>query len=231
MGAVALFGLVLVLGANESYAQSGPTDWSSSPTSSEESLERDGVFIGMSFGRGSIDVDCGDCPSGGGRLTEALSLETHVGYMLTPQIALVGEHWTIRYNARGGALFNDNAPHLVAQHVSSLGAQVFIADKVWIRSGFGLGWHVSDGDYMKKARADTSMSVSVDGAQALQPQAPSTPGEADSAGGSYFAAIGWELAHSTSFVAEVQLRAASTYRPDEAYEVRNVGVNVGASWY
>ncbi len=221
---LALGGLVLTVGASESEAQSRRTDWSS-----ESELKRIGLFIGASFGRGSIGVECDDCVGGGGTLTEAFSLEGHVGYMLTPQLALVGEHWTVRYNARGGALFNDSAPHLVAQHVSSLGAQVFLADTIWIRTGFGVGWHITDGDYAKEHLRD-SMSANVEGAQALQPLGPQTS-EADSAGGSYFAAIGWEVAHSRSFVAEVQLRAASTVRRDRAYEVQNVGLNVGASWY
>lgn len=195
-------------------------------------VDRGGLFGGLSFGRGSIEVDCGDCASGNGMLKEALSLEAHVGYMIMPQLALIGEHWTVRYNERGGELFNDNAAHLVAQHISSAGAQIFLGKSFWIRTGVGVGWHVSDGAYAKESgpSAQTqAVTTDTNGAQRSPESGPleTIPGP----GASYFAAIGWEVGHTRSFVAEVQLRAASTQRADDAYSVKNIGLNVGASWY
>ena len=233
VGALVCLGLVSIpLGEAEAQLVGASASHSSDRSSDPNALQRDGLFGGFSFGRGSIDVDCGDCPSGGGTLTEALSLETHVGYMLTSQLALIGEHWTIRYNARGGALFNDNAPHLVAQHVSSLGAQLFLGKSFWVRTGVGIGWHISDGDYAKRIGPSGQMQAVTTGANNAQQSPERPPSEAvPGPGASYFAAIGWEVAHNRSFAAEIQLRAASTHRTDDAYEVRNVGLNVGASWY
>jgi hypothetical protein len=231
----ALVGLGLVgMSSGEAEAQSASASafQSNDRGGDDGAVQRDGLFGGFSFGRGSIDVDCGDCAGGGGRLSEALSLEGHVGFMLTDQIALIGEHWTIRYNARGGALFNDNAPHLVAQHVSSLGAQVFLTDSIWVRTGLGIGWHISDGDYAKRVGPSGQVQAVTNGESSAQRSPGSSElEEIPGPGASYFAAVGWEVAHSRSFVAEIQLRAASTQRADDAYEVRNVGLNVGASWY
>jgi len=47
----------------------------------------------------------------------------------------------------------------------------------------------------------------------------------------YYAALGWEFAHSQSLAAEIQLRVAGTERPSDEYQVRNVGLNFGVSWY
>ncbi len=233
VGALAVLGLVgMSSGAAQAQSMNASAFDGSNRSANNDALERDGLFGGISFGRGSIDVDCGDCAGSGGTLTEALSLETHVGYMLTPQLALVGEHWTVRYNARGGALFDDNAPHLVAQHVSSLGAQLFFGKSFWVRTGVGVGWHISDGDYAKRVGPSGQVQAVTTEINNTQ-QSPERPPleEIPGPGASYFAAIGWEVAHSRSFVAEVQLRAASTQRADDAYQVRNVGLNVGASWY
>ncbi len=218
------------VGISESAAQSTHVDqgYRAEPSGGED-LVRNGLFGGLSFGRGSIAVSCDDCGTGTATLTEALSLEGHAGYMLTPQLAVIGEHWTIRYNARGGDLFDDSASHLVAQHVSSVGAQLFLGHSLWIRTGFGVGWHISDGEYAKRT---ATVQDTPSGSVALQQQRqPSTSAAAGGVGAAYFAAVGWEVAHSRSFVAEVQLRAASTHRSDDQYQVRNVGLNVGASWY
>lgn len=220
---------VLVAHAQWTAAQTPVGLSGSDRSSSDGSLVREGLFAGFSFGRGSIEVQCDECGNGSETLTEAFSLQGHLGHMITPQLAVVGEHWTVRYNARGGALFDDNAKHLVAQHVSSLGAQLFLGGSFWVRTGFGVGWHITDGDY---AREPVSMDTRPSGASAIQPRpAPVRTAPVSGGGGAYFAAIGWELAASRSFVAEVQLRAATTVRADDQYRVRNIGLNVGASWY
>lgn len=193
--------------------------------SSVLSPNRDGFTMGATFGRGSIEVDCGTC--GDAKLTEALSISAHAGYMITPRLALLGEHWSVRYNARGGPLFDDSERHLVAQHISAVAAQLFVTNRLWIKAGVGVGWHITDGDYDKDLPA-APMAIAAAQGQGM-------PGGEDDAGSSAgrasFAAIGWELAQNSVFAADIQLRIGATRRADDRYQVYNTGLNIGFNWY
>lgn len=188
------------------------------------SPERDGLTMGASFGRGSIEVDCDTCDAA--TLREALSLAAHIGYMVTPRIALVGEHWTVRYNERGGPLFDDSERHLVAQHMSTIAAQIFVTRRLWLKAGVGVGWHITDGDYDKDLPMSGPVATSARGDGRM-------PEKSDSAalGNATFAALGWEFAHNTVFAADIQFRVGTTRRPDERYQILNTGLNIGFNWY
>jgi hypothetical protein len=187
--------------------------------------QRDGFVVGASFGRGSIDVKCDSCgnrPS----LKEALSVAAHVGYMITPRLAVLGEHWSVRYNARGGHWFDDSVAHLVAQHITAVAAQVFVTDSVWLKAGIGVGRHISDGDYARQhSGPQTPMVVSKDSMGPAPSESPSGASPAS------FVAVGWEFAHNSMFAAEIQLRTGTTRRPDNLYQVYNAALNVGFNWY
>jgi hypothetical protein len=185
---------------------------------------RDGLILGASFGRGSIEVDCDTCEAA--KLTEALSLAAHVGYMVTPRIGIVGEHWTVRYNERGGPLFDDTERHLVAQHMSTIAAQLFVTDSIWVKAGVGVGWHITDGDYDKAPPQIGPMPVSAKGGES-----PRKTDEGPDLGNATFAAIGWEIAHNSVFAADIQFRVGSTRRADQRYQILNTGMNVGFNWY
>jgi hypothetical protein len=181
--------------------------------------------MGASFGRGSIDVNCPSC--GDATLTEALSVAAHAGYMITPRLALLGEHWSVRYNARGGALFDDSARHLVAQHISSIAAQLFVTHRIWVKAGLGMGWHITDGEYARPPAATGPMPVAAKGSSSMEP--PSE--ESTSIGAASFMALGLEVAHNSVFAAEIQFRVGTSRAPDDRYQVYNTGLNVGFSWY
>lgn len=185
---------------------------------------RDGFTMGASFGRGSIEVDCDTCDSA--KLTEALSVAAHVGYMVTPRIAILGEHWSVRYNERGGALFDDSQRHLVAQHMSTVAAQLFVTNSIWVKAGFGVGWHITDGDYDKELPQVGPTPVSANGGER-----PADDGQGPELGNATFAAIGWEVAHNSVFAMDIQLRVGSTRRADDKYQILNTGANVGFNWY
>jgi hypothetical protein len=188
------------------------------------SPERDGLTMGASFGRGSIEVDCDTCDTA--KLTEALSLAAHIGYMVTPRIAVVGEHWTVRYNERGGPLFDDSERHLVAQHMSTSAAQLFVTHRLWLKAGVGVGWHITDGDYDKEMPISGPVAASATGGSRM-------PESSDSVamGNATFAAVGYEFAHNTVFAADIQFRVGSTQRPDKRYQILNTGLNIGFNWY
>ena len=191
---------------------------------SVESPNRTGFIMGASFGRGSIEVQCDGCETA--KLTEALSVAGHAGYMITPRIALLGEIWTVRYNARGGALFDDSERHLVAQHMSTVAAQLFVTNRLWVKAGIGVGYHITDGDYDKNLPNNGPTPVGATGGQKM----PEDSKDA-AAGNAAFAAIGYELAHNSVFAADIQFRVGTTKRRDDKYQILNTGLNVGFNWY
>lgn len=211
--------LSLVLVATPAYAQVD--------SASVLGPQRDGFTMGATFGRGSIEVACDTCVEA--TLTEALSVSAHAGYMITPRLALLGEHWTVRYNARGGPLFNDNERHLVAQHMSTVAAQLFVTNRLWIKAGVGVGWHITDGEYDNAPKPRSTVGIAANGSASPVPS--DEPEDEGSAGAASFAAIGWELAHNSVFACDIQFRVGATKRHDARYEVYNTGLNIGFNWY
>lgn len=191
--------------------------------------ERSGLMFGVSIGRGSIDVECDQCDNVDA-LTEALSYTGHVGYMVTPSLAVVLEHWAVRYNDRGSEWFNDSADHLVAQQMNLLQGQLWIGKRLWIKGGLGYGKHISDSRY-----ANPRWNMDDDGTlRAGEAGGGNTGGEGESYSEYAPAAmlgIGFEFARTTKFAVDVQLRAASTRRPSDEYQIYNTGFVFGINWY
>lgn len=187
--------------------------------------DRTGLTIGASLGRGSIDVSCDVCDNVS-PITEGLSVSLHGGFMLTPRLAILGEYWSVRYNGRGSDFFPDARDHYVAQHIVTASAQLWLLETVYLRAGVGAGWHHSDAFYASAGR-DRVMGN-------RRPAAAGPVMEDDTAPATTPAAtfgVGWEFAHTSSFAADVQLRVGSTRRPADEYQVHNVGITFGASWY
>jgi hypothetical protein len=88
-----------------------------------------------------------------------------------------------------------------------------------------VGWHKSDSQY---ARTRSSSSDP-------QPAAAEGGMQTESNTGRYTPAatvgVGVEFAHTRRFAVDVQLRAGTTRRPDDEYQVHNVGLNFGVAWY
>jgi len=207
-----------------------PGDASPSGDKLATSPVRDGFTLGASIGRGSIDIRCATCVDA--KLTEALSASGHVGYMVTPRLAVVGEYWMVRFEDRGSALFDDSDVHLVSQHNSALAAQVFIADRLWVKGGLGFGWHFTDGDYHTPAVVAEGMPPNAHGgAMSTSEDMRQDTRQGGMQGATRFVAVGVEVVHNHVFSADVQLRAAKTSFPGERYEVYNTGLNVGFNWH
>lgn len=186
---------------------------------------RTGFTVGASIGRGSIDIACDTCANVDA-ITEGLSLSLHGGFMLTPQLALIGEYWTVRYNGRGSDWFPDSRDHYVAQHIVTAGAQLWLLDSLYLRAGLGVGWHHSDSQYARTGATRVSGNRLPAGAGPMM-----EPGGAPEQTPAASMGIGWEFAHTSRFAADVQLRVGSTRRPADEYQVTNVGVTFGAAWY
>jgi hypothetical protein len=182
---------------------------------------RSGIFGGLSIGRGSIGIECDRCQNVA-TITEALSLSAHVGWMLNPSLAVVGEHWTVRYNDRGSEWFDDSAEHLIAQRISTVGGQLWVAPTLWVRAGLGVGKHISDSHYTKSLPPPSGVRASSVGEEL------EAPGDWT---GAAAAAIGYEFAHTPRFAAEVILRVGTTRRPSDEFQIHNTAITFGASWY
>ena len=187
--------------------------------------ERSGFAFGFSFGRGGLDVECPRCGNVAA-ITEGLSLTAHAGFLLSPNLALLAEHWTVRWNDRGSEWFDDGADHLVAQRMTFAAAQLWLTPTLWLKAGLGVGWHISDSLYTKPPlpsdRSPRPASLSGE---------TGSHDEAGRAAPAYFTAIGWEYAHTATFAADIQLRFGATRRPADEYQIYTTGLNFGLSWF
>ena len=187
--------------------------------------QRDGLMWGVSIGRGSIAVECDSCDNVDA-LTEALSYSGHVGWMVMPRLAVVLEHWAVRYNDRGSEWFNDSADHLVAQQMNLLEGQLWVTDRLWVMAGLGYGKHISDSRYANPAwNNDSTLRAGEAG-----PGGMSTESYSEYAPAAMLAA-GFEFARTTTFAVDVQLRVASTRRAANEYQIHNTGFVFGINWY
>lgn len=186
--------------------------------------DRTGFTIGGSLGRGRIAIECDICDNVE-PLTEALSTSLHVGYMIQPQLAIIAEHWAIIYNDRGSDWFPDTRDHAVEQHLQTFGAQLWVTRRAYLRAGIGVGWHRSDSYYANPNRNDgpTPAAGTSDGGTMDESAGTFTP--------AWTVGAGYEFAHTRAFAADVQLRAGTTRRPADEYQVHNVGLNFGVAWY
>jgi hypothetical protein len=186
--------------------------------------------MGATMGRGSIDIQCATCVDA--KLTDALSASGHLGYMVTPRLAVVGEYWIVRFHDRGSELFDDSDVHLVSQHNSALAAQVFVTERLWVKGGFGFGWHFSDGDYHTPASVGEDRPTN-NHSSAMTQSEDMRQGTPDGGvqGTTRFVAVGVEVVHNHVFSADIQFRAAKTSFPGDRLEVYNTGLNVGFNWY
>jgi len=203
----------------------GSVDGAASGDAAKLAGERSGFTLGASIGRGRIDIACDICDDVD-PITEGLSISLHGGVMVLPNLSIIGEYWSVRYNGRGSDWFPDSRDHHVAQHLVTAGAQLWLLRNLYVRGGLGVGWHHSDSLYAKVDRDDRGGALAA---------AAGEQGMTDDPAGRYTpaatAGIGFEFAHTTSFAADVQLRVGSTRRPDDEYQVHNVALTFGAAWY
>ena len=87
----------------------------------------------------------------------------------------------------------------------------------------GAGWHTSNSRYADVDRDPTPRTGS------LPKLAPDNPAPRVTPATSF--GVGLEFAHTRTFAAEVFVRAGTTMRPADEYQVHNVALTFGASWY
>ena len=105
------------------------------------------------------------------------------------------------------------------------GVQLWMTRRFYLRASVGPGWHESDSRY---ANLDPDPAPSTSG-NSLPRLAPDDPAPLVTPATSF--GVGLEFAHTRTFAAEVFVRAGTTMRPDDEYQVQNVALTFGASWY
>jgi hypothetical protein len=92
-------------------------------------IQRDGFVIGFSLGAGVLTNDqCDSCES-----LEGGALELHLGFMVTPQLALLVEGFGVSHTEQNLTL---------SQTMGVVAAQYWLTPKLWIKGGLGSG-HLS----------------------------------------------------------------------------------------
>jgi hypothetical protein len=90
-------------------------------------IHRRGFIFGFSLGAGTMG--CSDC--GGSDTLGGLSLELHLGGMLTPRVALMFDGSGVVHTFEGGG----SLTHVV----DTVALQVWAADRLWLKGGLGIG--------------------------------------------------------------------------------------------
>ena len=89
-------------------------------------IQRDGFVIGFSIGGGLLTNDsCDTCDS-----LEGPGAELHLGFMLTPQLALLVEGYAVSHTESNITL---------TQTMGVLAAQFWVAPNMWLKGGLGSG--------------------------------------------------------------------------------------------
>jgi hypothetical protein len=92
-------------------------------------IQRDGFVIGFSLGAGVLTNDnCDSCDS-----LEGGAAEFHLGFMVTPQLAVLAEGYAVSHTEQDLTL---------SQTIGMLAAQYWVSPKLWVKGGLGSG-HLS----------------------------------------------------------------------------------------
>jgi hypothetical protein len=124
--AVALgIGLLTGFGSlSAAHAQYGAPRPYYAPPPPPRGVYRSGLVIGFGIGGGSILADqCSNCGAGG-------AFEGHIGGMVNPRLAVVGELWGLGRPTDSGTL-----THVIY----GAALQYWVADIVWLKGGLGGG--------------------------------------------------------------------------------------------
>jgi hypothetical protein len=162
-------------------------------------MYREGLVLGFSLGGGTIATK--DCPNvcGGAGMGEF-----HLGAMMNPRLALMGDFWL------GARTFND--PTLgtgsMFNSISTLALQYWVTDIIWLKGGAGFG--------RRQVFVDDSsgtFSTSID-----DRTAPALMG-----------AVGLEIVQAFNFALDLQFRVGTGFYSD--ISSTNVAFMVGFNWY
>lgn len=160
---------------------------------------RRGFVFGFGIGGGSINVV--DESGADGEEFDGASFEVHIGGMLSPRFALLGEVWgVVHHSDEDNIAFNGETT--LTHNIYVLAAQYWISPRFWIKGGIGRASYTLEDD------------IGV---------------YEEEAGRAIMGGLGYELSHSRTFAIDIQLRfGVAEY---EQGELQNGAVAVGINWY
>lgn len=135
---IALASLVTIAAATDAFAQvpAGATQAPPAPypppaaaypapqlTASAPKV-RDGLTFGIGLSVGSLVADCAECNDA----FEAAGVNAHIGLMLTPRLAVMGEIW---------AMAHHEAFLTVYQNLATVAARAWVTPQLWVQGGLG----------------------------------------------------------------------------------------------
>ncbi len=133
-------------------------------------------MLGLSLGYGIMtSEECNGCDS-----LDGLGIDLHVGWMLSPQLAVVLEGFGVSHTEDGGG----NRTQTLTQTAGLVGAQFWITPQVWLKGALGSG----------------HLSLTNDSGEALARSED---------GGAAMIAAGFEVLQSGNFALDIQLRAGA----------------------
>lgn len=122
--AVVLSVVVPALAAAQASPPPAPQPPSSPVTPPPATTVRSGLMFGVGVGVGSLVADCDDC-----RATfEAGGISGHVGWMITPRLALMLDVWGMAHR---------EVFLLVYQNINTLAARYWFTPRFWAAGGIG----------------------------------------------------------------------------------------------
>lgn len=127
--AAVISGLAFVCGAAHAQGYGQPRGPGQAPPPPPE--VRKGITLGVAIGGGELSCEdeslAGNGPCDG--VTEAGSLDGHIGFMLNPKLAIVGDAWIM------GHKDNDLT---VSQTIVTGALQLWLGDRLWVKGGLGI---------------------------------------------------------------------------------------------
>jgi hypothetical protein len=158
------------------------------------------VTFGIGLSVGSLVADCAECNS----TFEAGGLHGHVGFMVSPRLALVADAWVMAHT---------EAFLTVYQNLATIGARAWLTPQLWVQGGLGAAtagyrWRGFFVDREDRTESKPGVTVAVGYELALKPNV----------------VLDLQLRAGTGFYDE---------DPVDGYVVKghSVGLGAGFAWY
>ena len=193
-----------VAAAQGYYGGSGPGQYSAPPPNPGGFHQRQGRLAwGFSLGLGGMHDDgsaitsCNNCDYN----PMAIEFDGHIGGMLSPRFALLGEFQVNAQTVHSDLYDGDT---ILSQNVIMIAGQYWLTPQLWIKGGIGFAHLQADDAYFQYELAD---------------------------GGAIMGAIGYELMSARNFSVDLQGRIIQGSYDSFNDSVTSGTIGVGLNWY
>lgn len=186
------------------HAQPGPYYPPPPPTYAAQDDGRRGLIFGVGLSAGSMatedgSIECRGCEAD----TPAVAFGLHVGYMVTPRLAILVEA------SAGAKSLDETGDTTLMQWTGFAAAQYWLTRRLWIKGGLGA------------SRLDIYFDDGI-----------STSEEKVADGGALTGSLGYEVFSGRRFAVDLQLRFISAaYKGEQSDSIQTGSFGVGLNWY